>query len=499
MFMPCRGCLSADQPCTAWAASMKSAIWTPFRPRTFSAAGNASWEAFARNNAAVAERSRGRYRQAHHQLDRVLRIFDSTGDGFQAAGTLINRAICSLLQGELPDALRGLYEARQRFDALGVVPLEAMRELIVVQLAAGLTEEAAASTVDLVAALESDPSESLRRAEGYMTAALAHLASRDIDAAIGFARQALRAGRRLEGAEVQRHARIVLLRAQFASGKITQRHAKAAAALAAELEDRHSSERLDALVLAGRMAIATGLADHAKEALTNAAAYRKKGSALRRATAWYAQGLLAKLNGDRGGVLRACERGLDVLDTHARSLGATELRAQSTVHGSELAILAGRQVIEDGSARDILRWTERWRATLQALPWPESRNYPYLTAELGKLRTVERKLGVAADPKQESERRRIEERIRRHVHGRTGDSTSQRQKFDVPALLDVLGEDATLVSIVGVVGERFHVCVARGGRVRHVVGGSIEGIDQEIEYARFALRGAALSPDVAAA
>ncbi|RIQ14561.1 CHAT domain-containing protein, partial [Jiangella rhizosphaerae] len=297
-----------------------------------------------------------------------------------------------------------------------------------------------------------------------------------------------------------------LLRAQAAAGAVTKRHARAAAELAAELTDRYASERLDALVLAGRLALETGLPELAEEALRTAAAGRRgRGSALRRATGWYAQALLAGAAGDRRAMLRACGRGLDVLDTHALSLGATELRARATVHGSDLAALATRRVAVDGSARELLRWTERWRGTLHALPWPEARQDPELAAELGRLRAVGSLIGSHAD---EAERRRIEERIRRHVHGRdarTGAAatgapaaaTTTRRRLDVGELLDALG-DRTLVSIVGLRGGRFHAVVARKGRLKHVVAGDSGAALDEVEYAKFALRGAAVAADAVA-
>lgn len=461
-------------------------------------AGDRTWEVYARNNAAIASMRVGRIDEAEAQLEILQQIHDDLGEDYYAAVARQSRAICALLLGELPTSLSLLYDALERYEQLAVVPPEVVRDLVVVQLTAGLTGDASLTADDLVSRLEADHRAALRRADGFVTAASAHLAAGDTDRAIELARRATTSSRRQGNVDAERHARIVLLRARFASGKITKREATAAAALAAEMQDRHSFERLDALVLAGRMAIATGLEDHAITALAEAAKYRTKGSALRRATGWYAEALLAKLEGNRGGVLRACERGLDVLDTHALSLGATELRARSTVHGSDLAILAGRQVIEDGTGREILRWTERWRATLQSLPWPEVKDDPVLTAELGKLRAVERDLGAAPDPKQEAERRRIEERIRRHVHARPGDPTAQRRKFDVKDLMDTLGDHTTLVSIVGVVGGKFHICVARNGRVRRLIGGDVDGIEQSVDFARFALRGAALSPSVAA-
>ena len=39
-------------------------------------------------------------------------------------------------------------------------------------------------------------------------------------------------------------------------------------------------------------------------------------------------------------LLAACRRGLEVLDEHRFTLGASELRAQATAHGAELAVLA---------------------------------------------------------------------------------------------------------------------------------------------------------------
>jgi len=132
-----------------------------------------------------------------------------------------------------------------------------------------------------------------------------------------------------------------------------------------------------------------------------------------------------------------------VLDTHALSLGATELRARATTHGVELVRTAIGRVIEDGSARDLLRWTERWRSTLHATTTRKARQDPALTAELGKLRETESDIGGVVDADREANRRRIEERIPRLTHGSAGDGEGARRAFDVGELLDELGGDAT--------------------------------------------------------
>jgi len=458
------------------------------------------WEANARHNAGVALMGIGRFHDAAEQFVLVERLASGNEGHFSATVTLHARADCAHRLGDLATALDLLYEARRRYDALGVVPPEVVRDLAVVQLAAGLPDDAAKSADEMVAMLQDARDAALRRADGFIAAAMVHLAAGHPERAVDLARKAARSSKRQGHVDVERHARVVLLRAQDATGAVTKRHARAAAELAAEMTDRYSSERLDSLVLAGRMALATGLPELAAQNLREAAEQRHRGSALRRATAWYARALLAQADGDRAGMLRACARGLDVLDTHALSLGATELRARATVHGTDLAILATRRVAADGTARDLLRWTERWRASLHALPWPAAGHDPVLVAELGRLRAAENVLTAGASAAAEAERRRIEERIRRHVHGRYGDTSRRRVRFELPALFDQLGSERTMVSIVGIKGERFHVVIVRRGRVKHVVAGSVADIRSEIEYARFALRGAALAgADVAEA
>jgi len=70
-----------------------------------------------------------------------------------------------------------------------------------------------------------------------------------------------------------------------------------------------------------------------------------------------------------------------------------------------------------------------------------------------------------------------------------GQKETGEQRFEVGRLLDSLGE-RQLVSIVEVDGE-LTVLVAAGGRVRKFSAGRQEDAAREVDYARFALRGAA--------
>ncbi|WP_166347106.1 CHAT domain-containing protein [Phytoactinopolyspora limicola] len=461
--------------------------------------GDVIWECRARQNTGAALLYLGRFDAADQQLAHAQAMAEEHGDSYSATVALHNRADCAHRQGRLPKALHLLYQAHRRYEDLGSIPTEIVRDTAVIQLAAGLTEEAATTADVLVDLLAQDRNAVLNRIDGCIAAAIVHLAAGNAHRAIELARRAERSSRRQKHSETTQHARFVLLRAQAAAGSVTRRHVLAAAELAASLSDWYSSERLDAQVLAGRMALTAGLTELAEVSFSAAAAQRGRGSALRRATAWYARAQLASLRGDRRGMLRACMRGLDVLDAHALSLGALELRARATVHGTDLAVLGTEEIIHDGSGRQLLRWTERWRATVHALPVPAERRDPTLVAELGRLRAAGRQLGAMTGAAQETHRRLIEDRIRRHVHTREGDVSVRRRRFDVVELLDSLGDDLTLVSVVGVRDGHFHVTVASRGRVARRVAGRVADVYPEVDYARFALRAAALAPESAAA
>src|SRR5262249_29156339 len=77
-------------------------------------------------------------------------------------------------------------------------------------------------------------------------------------------------------------------------------------------------------------------------------------TALARAQGWLAEALRADAAGDRRRLLAACGRGLAILDEHQLTLGASELRAQATAHGAELAALAQRSALAAARPRLLL-------------------------------------------------------------------------------------------------------------------------------------------------
>src|SRR5262249_16693328 len=75
-----------------------------------------------------------------------------------------------------------------------------------------------------------------------------------------------------------------------------------------------------------------------------------------------------------------------VLDEHRWSLGASELRAQATAHGAELAALAQRHAARTRQPRRLLTWSERWRATALAVPAARPPTGEGVDAGLGPVR-----------------------------------------------------------------------------------------------------------------
>ena len=220
-------------------------------------------------------------------------------------------------------------------------------------------------------------------------------------------------------------------------------------------------------------------------------------TALARAQGWLAEALRADAAGDRRRLLAACGRGLAILDEHQLTLGASELRAQATAHGAELAALAQRAALGTGRPRLMLTWSERWRATAHAIPAARPADDAALQADLTALRDVTGRLDrarAAGDPAGHFRREqlRLESSVRvRVLHsrhdGRGGaGGWGGGWGFSAGELLGALGE-VTLVQIVAMDGD-LHILVCGAGRVRHFRSGRADEAAAEVDYARFGLR-----------
>src|SRR5205823_3275103 len=203
-------------------------------------------------------------------------------------------------------------------------------------------------------------------------------------------------------------------------------------------------------------ALSRGRMVEAERHLERAARSRRRGPPLTRSVAWLAQALQAEARGNARATLAACTRGLDALDEHQMTLGATELRAYGTAHGAELAMLAQREALSRGDVRRLLYWSERRRATAVSSRGPPARQDRELVAELSALRSVTRLLNASdsAGPRRsalERERRRLERAVQARTRRMPGSGSRESARFDLGALFDELGE-ATLVELAEVDG-----------------------------------------------
>ena len=461
--------------------------------------GDSLWEARARNNAASALLELGRFTEADREYARAQHLDQIAGQAYDATLTVHSRADCAVRMGDVPRALRLLHEAMERYEALGVVPVDAQRDLAKVYLAAGLYPEATEVADSLARAVMRDRGAANDRADGLADAATTFLVAGDFERALELAGRARTSYRRLGRPDAARSARLLELHARAATGRVSARTAREALELAAAQRDRHGSERLDGLLLAGDLCIRTGLVDEAHTALRAAATEGRRGSALRRAAGYLAAARIARLEGTRARVLRACDLGLDVLDRHRLSLGSTELQARATSHGRELAETAVREVLRHGDGRDLLRWTERWRATVLQTPAVQPADDAADVLDLAALRDVAvRSSEPAADHAAlDRQRARLEERIRRRAHARSGDVPAAVPVLGVDEVVAALDDDTALVAVARVDGVA-HVVVARRGRVRRFRAGASHEIDRATEFTRFALRSAATGNEATA-
>jgi hypothetical protein len=358
-------------------------------------------------------------------------------------------------------------------------------------LAAGLARDALAEADAAVCEIERSRGRSTRRAELLLMAASCALAAAKPDEALERARAAHRLFRSQQSAWGEVHANLVVIQAQFAAGQVSARLLTAAGQSAAKLEALHSAEGAQAHLLAGRVALGLGRRPDADSHLSAAAQSRRRGPAISRVAGWLAEALRAEAAGDSRRLQIACRRGLEVLDEHRWTLGASELRAQATAQGAELAALAQRHVAAMQRPRLLLTWSERWRATALAVPAVRPPAGTGFDADLAALRQVTSRLEEArrqGEPTASLDREqlRLEKAVRATSLRTKGAGVPARRVIDIAELLDQLGA-GQLIEIVDIHGT-LQVLWCGGGRVRQLTAGRTADAIRAADFARFALR-----------
>ncbi|MFE2263639.1 CHAT domain-containing protein [Streptomyces griseosporeus] len=449
------------------------------------------WTARALTLRATVHLALGAVDRADADFTAAEALWDTTGQEHDKADAVESRGLAAFRSGDIPAALRLLAEAEQRYARLGTPTFMLDIRRCEVLMAAGLAPEALAEADAAIRELDGIGGQSTRKAELLLTAARAARLAGDPHTATARAAVAVRLFAAQRRTWWETHARLVLIEARHAAGRTSGRLVADAAAVAEKLAASGAPAAPEAWLLAGRIALDLGRTADAERHLARAARSRRSGPPLARLTGWAAQALRARAAGSSRGVLEACRRGLDVLDDHRMTLGASELRARATAQGAELAALAQRASLEHGGPRRLLVWSERWRATALSAPPTRPPADPELLGDLTAFREIAARAEEARSegrpvPALEREQRRLEREIRARTLRLRGDAPGGGDRFDAARLLARLGE--TRLVELAVVDGRVHVLLCGQGRVRRFTAGLLSEAEAEAEHVQAGLR-----------
>ncbi len=454
-------------------------------------AGDLLWTARALNSRAITYVSLGLTSRADADFVSAARLYSELGQELEAIYPVSNRALVAFASGDLPAALAFLDAATPRYEKLKVPTTALHIDRCAVLLAAGLAQDALAEAEAAVSEMEQIRGRPTKKAELLLMAANCALAAAQPQVAQDWAQAAYRLSRSQHSTWWQAHAARVLVQARYEVDPASPALLRQTIRAAAQLDALGAGDAAQAHLLAGRVALKLGRRDDAERHLGAAARTRRRGPALARVSGWLGEALRAEAADRPARMLAACRRGLDVLDEHRFTLGASELRAQATVHGAELAALAQRHAAQAGRPRLLLTWSERWRATALAVPAVRPLADAELNASLAALRTVTRSLEEARSQGKQStslqrEQQRLEKAVRASSLRSPGAAHSDRVPFSPADLLDRLGS-AQLIEIVDIDGD-LYVLTCGGGRVRQFAAGRVSDAVRAADFARFALR-----------
>jgi tetratricopeptide (TPR) repeat protein len=460
--------------------------------------GDFTWEARTRLHRGMILLEMGQTRLADADFAAAEHQFKLAGHELDHTAARHDRGLVAAASGRVPEALALLAESGQRFALLGTPMLDVTIDRCAILLSAGLAADAWAETD--AASRDPDPEVrgSAKFAELLYSCATAALAAGDAKAARERAEQAVRLFRRQHRDRWSARARLVLVQARHDAGDTSLSAYRLACSVARELDAAGAEESAEAHLLAGLLALKRGSqtpggAARAESHLATAARRFRGGTAVARSRACLARAMLCQLRGQHAGMLSACRRGLWILAEYQRMLGASELRAAVTAHGQELAAIGQRAAVRRGSGRQLLAWSERWRATAQACA-PVSGAMAgdgELARAMSALREVSRRLDLdlapaAQVPLLRRERKRLEDAVRARILQTPGQAAALNQPLILTDLLDQLG-GAVLVELAELDGVLHAVTVRRTGVRLHTVGDA-GAAAREVDFARFLLR-----------
>lgn len=435
---------------------------------------------------------RSEFGAALRDLREAERLCEQLGLGLSAGFVQENLGWIETLRGEVPKALGHLDAAEQRFRALGSRLSFVLRDRSELALSVNLLSEARQTAEQAVRQFARE-GQLLVLPEARLMLARAAALGGDSGYAVEQARKAVTefaAQRRPHWTALARYTLLSARLSEQGSPQVTVRQlVRTADALAVT---GWTGAALEARLLAGKLAL-----DHRWNAegcriLAQASPSRRRGPALLRSRAWYAEALVRLANGNPGGASKAARSGLRILDEHRATLGATDLRAFAAGHRSELATLGLRIAIKSGHTSRVLAWAEEGRArhllSRPARPPDDQELADALTrlrvtvAEIGEQRRAGHH-NVALVNRQAALERQIRDHCRRQTSGSAGDPVPAVSASGLAAALG----DAGLIEFIQLDGVLHAVAVADGrARLREV--DALDPVRDLVERVIFALR-----------
>ena len=348
-------------------------------------------EARLLSNRGVLHGYRGELDLGVSDLESARLIAENLGQKLIVAASAHNLGFLEGRRGDVPAALAWFDQAEAAYEALGRPP--GMTEVLWANrgellLTVGLYSEAEQAVSAAIAGLERIDNKT-DLSETRLLAAEVALATRHPEEALEAATVASSEFTDQDRLAWRLLAEYVALRARFeahiSDGATTSDAARLAGGLAGI---GLSSESQHCHLLAGRIAMRDGTLEDARRELAAASGARRRGTALDRAKAWYAEALLRQAEGNASGSSRAIEAGFRAIQDYRLTLGAADLRSHAASHGLDLAVLAIEQGVASGSPWRVLRAVESWRAESSQVASVRPPSDPELTRLLSELRRI---------------------------------------------------------------------------------------------------------------
>ena len=455
-------------------------------------AGDHVWVQRVLSNRAVIYGYQNEFTGAVRDLREAEDLCEQHGLGLSAGFVRQNLGWIETLRGDVPAALSHLDMAEQRFRALGSRLGFVLADRTELLLSVRLLSEARQTGEQAVRQIERE-GQQIALPEARLI--LARVAALDGDSAyaVSQARRAVSEFARQQRPHWAALARFVLLSSRLSEDRppqVTVRQLERAAdALTAT---GWATAALEARLLAGQLALGRGWKSEGCRLLGQVSPRRRRGPALIRSRAWYAEALIRLANGNARGAAGAARSGLRVLDEYRATLAATDLRAYAAGHRSELADLGLRIAITSGSAARVLVWAEEGRARHLLSPPTRPPEDPELAAALGRLRVTVAEIeelrhagrpGADLVSRQAVLERQIRDHCRRQPHSGAADPAPAVSVADLAA---ALGE-AALVEFIQFDGE-LHAVTVVDSRARLQRVGVLDPIRNLIDLSASALR-----------